>query len=69
MQNNLFSRKNLEDTLKNYQIPEIENKIEVLQKWVREIKNGGIYWKTESECEQAFNQDIFQNVLDYTKYP
>jgi hypothetical protein len=39
MQNNLFSRKNLEDTLKNYQILEIENKIEVLQKWVREIKN------------------------------
>lgn len=59
----------MEDTLKNYQIPEIENKIEVLQKWVREIKNWGIYWKTESECEQAFNQDIFQNVLDYTKYP
>lgn len=69
MQNNLFSRKNLEDTLKNYQIPGIENKIEILQKWVREIKNGGILWKTESECEQAFNQDIFQNVLDYTKYP
>lgn len=59
----------MEDTLKNYKIPEIENKIEVLQKWVREIKNWGIYWKTESECEQAFNQDIFQNVLDYTKYP
>lgn len=47
----------------------MDEKIAVLQSWVNAINNKGIYKKTESECEQAFNNDIFHKVLGYSFYP
>jgi len=47
----------------------MEEKIAVLQSWVNAIENKSIYQKTESECEQAFNLDIFHKVLGYAFYP
>ena len=65
----LFSHKLLQENIKNLTIPEMEEKIAVLQSWVNAIENKSIYQKTESECEQAFNLDIFHKVLGYTFYP
>lgn len=47
----------------------MEQKIAVLNQWVSAINNGSLKKKTESECEQAFNNDIFHKVLGYTFYP
>ncbi len=65
----LFSHKLLQDTVKNLLIPWKDEKIAVLQQRVSAIENKSIYKKTESECEQSFNLDIFHNVLWYTFYP
>lgn len=65
----LFSHKLLHDTVRWLTIPNIDEKIAVLQSWVNAIENKSIYQKTESECEQAFNLDIFHKVLGYTFYP
>jgi uncharacterized small protein (DUF1192 family) len=59
----LFSHKLLQETVKNVTIPEMEEKIAVLQSRVTAITTKSIYKKTESECEQAFNLDIFHKVL------
>lgn len=66
---NLFSHKLLYDTVKNIMIPDMEEKISVLQLWVNAINNKSITKKTESECEQAFNLDVFHKVLGYSFYP
>ncbi len=60
---NLFSHKLLQENIKNLVIPDMESKIEVLQLWANAIANGNIKKKTESECEQTFNLDIFHKVL------
>lgn len=65
----LFSHKLLHDTVKWLAIPQMDEKIAVLQSWVNAINNKSIYKKTESECEQAFNLDIFHKVLGYAFYP
>ncbi len=66
---NLFSHKLLQENIKNLVIPDMESKIEVLQLWANAIANGNIKKKTESECEQTFNLDIFHKVLWYTFFP
>ena len=66
---NLFSHKLIEETISNLIIPEMEQKIEVLQSRVKAIQSGNIKKKTESECEQSFNEGIFKQVLGYSFYP
>jgi Eco57I restriction-modification methylase/TaqI-like C-terminal specificity domain len=65
----LFSHKLLQENIATLSIPDVETKIAVLQTWVNAIQNESITKKTESECEQAFNMDIFHKVLWYTLYP
>ncbi len=59
----LFSHKLLQENIATLSIPDVETKIAVLQSWVNAIQNESITKKTESECEQAFNMDIFHKVL------
>ena len=55
----LFKNKLLRTKLENYQIPEFEDKLNVLNNWYKALKNRSLLAKTETQCEQAFNQDFF----------
>jgi hypothetical protein len=41
----------------------------VLKKWANSLLDNSLHKKTESQCEQAFNQDIFVNILGYSMFP
>ena len=65
----LFKKKLLKTKLENFVVPDLEVKIKILQKWVKALKDRSLYAKTESQCEQAFNQDIFVTILGYKMFP
>ncbi len=64
----LFKNKIIKDKLEKYEIPELENKLEVVRKWHDMYKAGKLQKQTETQCEQAFNKDIFQDVLEYKDF-
>jgi len=65
----LFKDRILREKLENYEIPDLEKKIAVIKGWYDASENGSLQQKTETQCEQAFNQDFFVEVLGYTPFP
>ena len=61
--------KKLKEILKDYQIPNFEEKIDIIKLWYKAYADGILKQKTESQCEQAFNQDFFGKILGYTTFP
>ncbi|MDH3324939.1 MAG: hypothetical protein OEL89_04840, partial [Candidatus Peregrinibacteria bacterium] len=64
----LFKNKIIQKKLEKYEIPELENKLAVINKWHEMYKAGKLQKQTETQCEQAFNKDIFQDVLGYKDF-
>jgi hypothetical protein len=40
-----------------------------VQQWYEAQTKGILVKKTETECEQAFNDDFFKTVLGYASFP
>lgn len=66
---NLFKDRVIKEKLEHFQIDNVENKISILQNWYRAYNIGELQKKTETQCEQAFNADIFVSILGYTSFP
>ncbi len=65
----LFKNKTLKAELKDYVVPDFEQRLAIIKSWHEASKNGSLKKKTETQCEQAFNQDFFVNILGYTAFP
>lgn len=65
----LFKNKALKEELANYQVPDFENKLKIVQEWLDSKNTGELAKKTETQCEQAFNQSFFVEILGYTGFP
>ncbi len=66
---NLFKDSMIKDKLADFEIPEIENKISIIQNWLNAYNDKSLHKKTETECEQAFNNSVFVEVLGYITFP
>jgi len=65
----LFKNKIIKENLGTFEVPNFEEKLSVLKSWLNAYKNGELQKKTETQCEQSFNQDIFVKVLGYETFP
>ncbi len=65
----LFKHKLLTSKIIDLQVPDLEEKVQLLQNRYDAQKSWSLEKKTETECEQAFNDDVFKQVLWYTSYP
>jgi len=65
----LFKDKTIKKNLEKYIIPNFEEKIGIIKKWLGAYQNKTLHQKTESQCEQAFNQSFFVELLGYTTFP
>lgn len=65
----LFKDKVIKAELENYIIPDFDNKISRVKTWHEAYKNKSLHAKTESQCEQAFNQHFFVEILGYLTFP
>jgi len=65
----LFKNKALKEELRNYSVPDFENKLAIVNQWLNAHRSGNLAEKTESQCEQAFNSDFFEKILGYTAFP
>ncbi len=65
----LFKNKIIKENLNEFEIPNLEEKLSILNSWLNSYKNGELQKKNETQCEQSFNQDIFVKVLGYETFP
>lgn len=65
----LFKNKALKEELKTFIVPDFDNKLAIVTQWLDAYKSGKLKEKTESQCEQAFNQDFFVKILGYSEFP
>ena len=65
----LFKDKTIKKNLEKFEIPNFEEKLGIVNKWLEAYKNKTLHRKTESQCEQAFNQSFFVELLGYTTFP
>jgi type I restriction-modification system DNA methylase subunit len=65
----LFKNRTLKEKLEGFDIPHLDAKLEIIKKWHDAYKNGLLKEKTETQCEQAFNNDFFEKVLGYKSLP
>lgn len=65
----LFKNKTLKAELKDYLVPDFDKKLAIVQSWHEAYKNGSLHSKTETQCEQAFNQSFFMEILGYKSFP
>ncbi len=65
----LFKKKLLQEKVQNYTIADRENKIDIIKQRYHTYNTGNLAKKTESECEQAFNDDFFKQILWYSSFP
>lgn len=65
----LFKEKLIKEKLQGFQIPEQETKLAILSSWQKALADDSLHKKTESQCEQAFNNDIFIKILGYQPFP
>lgn len=65
----LFKNKKIREELESYEIPDLEGKIAKVKAWHDSYNNKSLHTKTESQCEQAFNQHFFIEILGYVSFP
>ncbi|MDB9311957.1 hypothetical protein PN462_02495 [Spirulina sp. CS-785/01] len=62
----LFHRKTLNNWLNNAQLPaDFERKQEIIENWVKLLKNGTLDNIKETSLHGDFLKDIFTNILGY----
>lgn len=65
----LFKNKIIKEKLERFDVPDFEEKLGLIKAWNDAYQNGELQKKTETQCEQAFNNDLFIKVLGYTSFP
>ncbi len=65
----LFKNKMIKGELEKFEIPNLEQKLGIIQSWYDAYNTKELQKKNETQCEQAFNSDFFIKVLDYTPFP
>lgn len=65
----LFKNKAIKTKLEGYEIPDFENKLSKVKMWHEAYENKSLHKKSESQCEQAFNQSFFIEILGYRGFP
>lgn len=65
----LFKNKIIKAKLETYVIPDFEQKLATVKGWLTAYQNKSLQQKTESQCEQAFNQAFFVDILGYKAFP
>lgn len=65
----LFKNKIIKAKLETYIIPDFEQKLATVKGWLTAYQNKSLQQKTESQCEQAFNQAFFVDILGYKAFP
>ncbi|MBU1123605.1 Eco57I restriction-modification methylase domain-containing protein [Patescibacteria group bacterium] len=65
----LFKNNVLQEKLALSIVPKFDERIEIIKQWHSALKDKSLLKKTETQCEQAFNDDFFINILGYTRFP
>lgn len=65
----IFKRTAVKNKIDSTEFDNFEEKLEILKSWYEAYQSGSLQKKTESQCEQAFNNDIFKKILGYSEYP
>ncbi|MDP2090665.1 MAG: N-6 DNA methylase [Candidatus Gracilibacteria bacterium] len=61
----LFKKNTISEKLENFEIPDFETKINILNKWYNLYKTGNLQNKKEEELEGPFGDDFFGKILGY----
>ncbi len=64
----LFKKNIVKEKLNTFEIPNLEEKIEVLKKWEKLHREGTLISKKEEELEWPFWSDFFGKILDYHSF-
>ncbi|MBP7898649.1 N-6 DNA methylase [Candidatus Gracilibacteria bacterium] len=65
----LFKNNVLKDRLITSVVPRFEERIEIIKQWHKALQDKSLLQKTETQCEQAFNDDFFVKILGYSRFP
>ncbi|MDD4319353.1 MAG: N-6 DNA methylase [Candidatus Peribacteraceae bacterium] len=65
----LFKNNVLKDRLITSIVPRFDEKINIVKEWHKRLLDKSLLQKTETQCEQAFNDDFFVKILGYTRFP
>ncbi len=65
----LFKNKIIKGKIERFEIPDFDQKLSVVKSWSDAYNAGELQKKNETQCEQAFNQDFFINILGYSAFP
>lgn len=65
----LFKDRTIVEALEKFDISDFDARLKILTGWYDAYKSGALQQKTESQSEQAFNNDIFIKVLDHVSFP
>lgn len=64
----LFKEKIIKQRLENFQIPKMDEKVEILESWLKASQIGNLKEKSEKEVEQSYWENILWKILGYTAY-
>lgn len=64
----LFKEKIIKQRLENFEIVDMQAKLETLSSWYKVSQTGNLKEKSEKEVEQSFAEHILGSVLGYTAY-
>lgn len=65
----LFKDKVIREKLQCFEIPDMQAKLATVQKWHSAYISKELHKKTETQCEQSFNQDFFVEILGFRAFP
>ncbi|OGJ71970.1 hypothetical protein A2454_05205 [Candidatus Peribacteria bacterium RIFOXYC2_FULL_55_14] len=65
----LFKNNVLQEQLALSIVPKFEDRIRIVKQWHTALTDKSLLKKTETQCEQAFNDDFFVKILGYTRFP
>lgn len=65
----IFKRTTVKQKVAELKVKDFDKKLAIIQEWYKAYQDGSLQKRTEGQCEQAFNDDIFKKVLGYIEYP
>lgn len=65
----LFKDITIKQKLQNFEIPDFDKKITIVQKWLDDYHNGTLKKDNEISRAPGYNQDFFFDILNYTRKP
>ncbi len=65
----IFKRSIIKQKVAELRIVDFDKKLAIIESWHKAYQDKSLYKKSEGQCEQAFNDDVFKKILGYTEYP